>query len=141
MPVDAHGRAVGAGVRVTPSAFTCPRCGATSSHPEDLANRYCGRCHAFTGDPVTDLSALPWRQGRGNGDRAVYAQPGSGPCNDDPPVGVLDTAELAEEVVGEHNAALAARKAQDRARRAGVTRMTGLTGVQIGDGNTQSNVF
>lgn len=29
--------------------FECPRCGARSSHPEDIANGYCGRCHAFTG--------------------------------------------------------------------------------------------
>jgi hypothetical protein len=35
----------------TRAAFTCPCCGATSSHPEDIAHRYCSRCHAFTGDP------------------------------------------------------------------------------------------
>lgn len=29
--------------------FQCPRCGARSSHPEDIANGYCGACHAFTG--------------------------------------------------------------------------------------------
>jgi hypothetical protein len=39
------------------------------------------------------------------------------------------------------DAALAARRLEDRARRSGVTRMTGLTGVQIGDGGTQNNVF
>jgi hypothetical protein len=33
------------------AVFTCPCCGATSSHPEDLAHGYCSRCHAFTGDP------------------------------------------------------------------------------------------
>lgn len=27
--------------------FTCPRCGWTSHHPEDLAHRYCGHCHQF----------------------------------------------------------------------------------------------
>jgi len=105
----------------TPPAFTCPRCGATSSHPQDLEHRYCARCHVFTGDPVTDLSALPWRQGRGDGDRAVYAQPGPEPSNDDPSVGILDTAELAEEVVGEHNAALAARKVSPECRSATAT--------------------
>ena len=31
------------------TTFTCPVCGAVSSHPEDLANGYCGACHAFTG--------------------------------------------------------------------------------------------
>lgn len=89
---------------------------------------------------MTDLSAVPWRQGRGDG-RDVYAQPGPNPANDDPAVGILATAELAGEVVGAHNAALAARKAEKRAARSGVTRMTGLTGVQIGDGNTQNNAF
>jgi ribosomal protein S27AE len=27
--------------------YTCPRCGAVSCHPTDLAERYCGRCHQF----------------------------------------------------------------------------------------------
>jgi plasmid maintenance system antidote protein VapI len=34
-----------------PPTFTCPCCGATSSHPQDIAHGYCSRCHAFTGDP------------------------------------------------------------------------------------------
>jgi uncharacterized Zn finger protein (UPF0148 family) len=29
--------------------FTCPRCRLTSYHPTDLAEGYCGACHAFTG--------------------------------------------------------------------------------------------
>lgn len=32
--------------------ITCPFCKATSYHPEDIAQRYCGRCHVFTGDVV-----------------------------------------------------------------------------------------
>jgi len=28
-------------------AFTCPECGRTSSHPEDVANSYCGACKTF----------------------------------------------------------------------------------------------
>lgn len=28
-------------------SFTCPRCGRTSYHPEDVANCYCGFCHIF----------------------------------------------------------------------------------------------
>jgi len=31
-----------------PESFTCPRCNATSFHPDDIANGYCGRCEAFT---------------------------------------------------------------------------------------------
>jgi ribosomal protein S27AE len=30
--------------------FICPDCGKSSSHPDDIANGYCGNCHAFTGD-------------------------------------------------------------------------------------------
>ena len=33
-----------------PDAFTCPRCGATSHNPNDVRERYCGRCHDWTGD-------------------------------------------------------------------------------------------
>ncbi len=29
-------------------AFTCPCCGATSPHPDDIRERYCGRCHWWT---------------------------------------------------------------------------------------------
>ena len=38
-------------VVVEASSFTCPSCGRTSYHPEDVANGYCGACHAFTGTP------------------------------------------------------------------------------------------
>lgn len=31
--------------------FECPRCGAVSFHPRDIAERYCGRCHVFVDDP------------------------------------------------------------------------------------------
>jgi hypothetical protein len=34
---------------VTEPAFTCPRCNRTSHHPED-ALRFCGTCHAFSGE-------------------------------------------------------------------------------------------
>lgn len=33
-----------------PAGFTCPRCGRTSHHPDDVRHGYCGACHAFTGD-------------------------------------------------------------------------------------------
>lgn len=32
-------------------SFTCPCCGAVSREPNDVAQRYCGRCHWWTGDP------------------------------------------------------------------------------------------
>jgi RNase P subunit RPR2 len=28
-------------------SFTCPKCGMTSYHPDDIKNRYCGNCHEF----------------------------------------------------------------------------------------------
>jgi hypothetical protein len=89
---------------------------------------------------MPDLITLPWRQGRHVG-RHLYAQIGPVPSDDDPVIGTLDTAGLAAEACESHNAALAARRAQERAARPGAGRMTGLTGVQIGDGNSQNNVF
>jgi predicted RNA-binding Zn-ribbon protein involved in translation (DUF1610 family) len=32
------------------ASFVCPRCGAESHNPNDIVNRYCGRCHRFTDD-------------------------------------------------------------------------------------------
>lgn len=32
-----------------PPSFTCPVCGATSYHPQDVEHGYCGRCHDYTG--------------------------------------------------------------------------------------------
>jgi hypothetical protein len=34
-----------------PPSFTCPRCGRTSHNPADVAEGYCGACHAFTREP------------------------------------------------------------------------------------------
>jgi hypothetical protein len=33
------------------TSFTCPDCGATSHHPMDVNEGYCGRCHDWTGKP------------------------------------------------------------------------------------------
>ena len=30
-----------------PPSFVCPRCGAKSFNPNDIAQHYCGRCHQF----------------------------------------------------------------------------------------------
>lgn len=35
---------------MTESSFTCPRCGATSHNPNDVAQGYCGACHDWTGE-------------------------------------------------------------------------------------------
>lgn len=34
-------------------SFTCPVCGATSYHPKDVEQGYCGRCHGWTREPVS----------------------------------------------------------------------------------------
>ncbi|HEY7009046.1 MAG TPA: hypothetical protein VH395_08910 [Jatrophihabitantaceae bacterium] len=36
---------------MTAPSFTCPRCGRTTYHPDDVAHGYCGACHWWTGDP------------------------------------------------------------------------------------------
>jgi ribosomal protein S27AE len=35
-----------------PPSFICPRCGAESFNLNDIAQRYCGRCHVFVDDPT-----------------------------------------------------------------------------------------
>ena len=34
----------------SPPSFRCPRCGAVSYNPNDIRERYCGRCHVFVDD-------------------------------------------------------------------------------------------
>ena len=86
---------------------------------------------------MADLTNLPWRQGRHQG-RHIYAQRGPVPSDDDPVVGTLDTDMLAAEACESHNEALARRMAALRLRGG---RISDVTGVQFGDGNTQTNVF
>jgi predicted amidophosphoribosyltransferase len=38
-------------------SFTCPRCGSVSYNPNDIRERYCGRCHAFVDDPPAACAA------------------------------------------------------------------------------------
>jgi hypothetical protein len=55
-----------------PASFVCQHCGAESFNPNDIRERYCGRCHAFVDDPpairprpLSDPCAIcgrPWRQ-------------------------------------------------------------------------------
>jgi hypothetical protein len=47
-PVDA-GRVMTAAT----ATHTCPHCGMTTAHPQDVQNRYCGRCHHFCDDSAT----------------------------------------------------------------------------------------
>jgi hypothetical protein len=52
-------------------SFTCPRCGRTSHHPNDVREGYCGACHDWTGQPSRDgiTLAVPGEPG-GAGDLA-----------------------------------------------------------------------
>lgn len=34
-----------------PHTFTCPACDGLTRHPSDVAERYCPRCHWWTGNP------------------------------------------------------------------------------------------
>lgn len=43
-------------VRLTTS-YRCPFCGRQSANPHDIANRYCGACHAFPDDVIAALEA------------------------------------------------------------------------------------
>ena len=42
----------------TAAAITCPCCGITSHHPQDVEQGYCGLCHWWTGDPVLGVAHL-----------------------------------------------------------------------------------
>jgi hypothetical protein len=48
-------------------SWTCPRCAATSHHPADEANRYCGACHTFSSasDDAATFNAYQF-SGRGH---------------------------------------------------------------------------
>lgn len=37
-------------------SYTCPKCGMTSYHPEDIKNQYCGNCHTTQG--MVDFSKM-----------------------------------------------------------------------------------
>jgi hypothetical protein len=55
-----------------------------------------------------------WRIGSKVG-RTIHAQLGELPSDDDPLIGVMDTPQLAEEIVNSHNAALARVQTKDEA--------------------------
>jgi hypothetical protein len=57
---------------------------------------------------MTAFEDLPWRVGRREG-RHMYALIGEEPSDDDPPIGTLDTREIAAEACRAHNGALKAR--------------------------------
>ena len=39
-------------------SITCPKCGRTSYHPEDVRHRYCGACHQFHDDMGISMRAF-----------------------------------------------------------------------------------
>lgn len=81
---------------------------------------------------MTDLTTLLWVVSPGSS--IIRAENGASPGGS--LVGAMETPEIAAAVVLEHNEALT-RKA---ASRRGVN-LSGSTGVQIGDGNTQIGHF
>ena len=65
---------------------------------------------------MTDLTALPWRQGRSQ-PRNVYARTGGDDWKADVMIGQLDTAEMAREACEAHNERLAGRTGREKAAR------------------------
>lgn len=59
---------------------------------------------------MPDLTAVPWRTGRSLG-RTVYARTGGDDWKADTVIGMMDTAELAEEACTAHNAGLILNRA------------------------------
>lgn len=45
------------GMEEIPAMITCPQCGMTSYHPEDVRHKYCGNCHEFHEDMPKRLPA------------------------------------------------------------------------------------
>jgi hypothetical protein len=39
------------------TGIQCLRCGFTSYHPKDVAEKYCGYCHVFHEDPAPNPSS------------------------------------------------------------------------------------
>ena len=37
--------------------FVCPFCSIINVNPNDVRERYCGRCHRFVDDPTPDRAA------------------------------------------------------------------------------------
>jgi ribosomal protein L37E len=48
----------------TPASYVCPRCGAESFNLNDVAQRYCGRCHVFEDDAAEIERARARRDAR-----------------------------------------------------------------------------
>jgi hypothetical protein len=77
-----------------------------------------------------------WRPGTSD-PQNIYAMMGTRPDRkDDPKVGRMESPQHAARMIGLHNAELARRRIALRLR--GVR---DVTGVQFGDGNSQTNVF
>jgi len=51
--------------------FPCQVCGGISTHPEDVADRYCVRCHRFTGDRVDATPGSPLARAGDAGDEVA----------------------------------------------------------------------
>ena len=45
------------------SWFVCPLCSTISVNPNDVRERYCGRCHRFVDDPAPPPMGPYWHPG------------------------------------------------------------------------------
>jgi protein-arginine kinase activator protein McsA len=39
-------------------SITCPKCGMTSHHPQDVLEKYCGNCHQFHSDMLDEVDPV-----------------------------------------------------------------------------------
>lgn len=39
---------------IPPTSITCPHCHLTSYNPSDVRERYCGYCHRFNAEPISE---------------------------------------------------------------------------------------
>jgi hypothetical protein len=74
-------------------AFTCPKCGKTSHHPEDERHGYCGNCHDFTGTPPGNLPNA--------GDTHIFVDGIVAARNHEPYVRVIVNGEKAQLTIAE----------------------------------------
>lgn len=65
--LDAQGYTIVSKESVSRPSITCPVCGRTSYHPEDVRFGYCSACAWYTSDPFLAQYRPGWVTGEGGG--------------------------------------------------------------------------
>jgi hypothetical protein len=53
-------------------SITCPQCGMTSYHPEDILQRYCGNCHRFHDEPPATFTDFDYHAHDNERDKSLW---------------------------------------------------------------------